>query len=260
MNPVRNALSNFCALCIHADTSRRAAAAGARIICHNAPVSRHGEAGTDPEPTGRAADSDGRPYRLLRQEILDGAIRPGDLLLETALSTRYEVSRTPIRVALVRLEHDGLVERASRGFRVRVGSAEDVLDIYEARIALESTAAAGAALRRTDLELARLTHLHQESVGADVPVAADLHRQWHEVLWTASHNLAIASTLVRLCSQLTIFDPAPMLQPGSLDAACDEHRHILDAIADRDPDAARDAVAAHLTRTRETRLAVLAKG
>ena len=208
----------------------------------------------------RQLDVDSRHYLRLREEILNRDIAPGEVLLETAISARYGVSRTPIRIALDRLEHDGLIERASRGFRVKTGSAEDILDIYEARIALESAAAAGAALRRTELELARLRHLHEASVAAeDTEEAHTLHRQWHGVLWSAGHNRAIESTLARLCDQLTIFDGSVMVQKESIEVACAEHERIIDAVARRDPDAARDAVAEHLTRTRDLRLADLAR-
>lgn len=201
-----------------------------------------------------------RQYLRMRQEILERQIVPGEQLLETALSARYGVSRTPIRVALARLEHDGLVERLHRGYRVRVGSAEDVLDIYEARIALEAVAAATAAVRHSELELARLAHLHEESLTADTATAEMLHRQWHEMLWTASHNRAIASTLTRLCSQLTIVDSALMVDPANLATAAEEHGRIMEALRVRDGDAAGEGVRAHLTRTRETRLSELAKG
>lgn len=228
------------------------------VLCHNRRVTAARE--TDQETGSEALDSDGRQYLRLRQEILDRAVAPGELLLETALSARYGVSRTPVRAALVRLEHDGLIERVHRGYRVRTGSAEDVLDIYEARIALEAVAAETAATRRTELELARLVHVHDESVAAADPGAANaLHRRWHEMMWAACHNGAIVSALTRLCSQLTIFDNAPLTDPGQLVTACEEHGRILDALRARDGAAAGEALRAHLTRTREVRLAELAR-
>ncbi|MBM9466691.1 GntR family transcriptional regulator [Nakamurella leprariae] len=206
------------------------------------------------------ADVDGRLYLQLRQDILDRKVVHGELLLETTVGSRYGVSRTPVRAALVRLEHDGLVERATRGYRIRTGTAEDVLEIYEARIALEGVTAAAAALRRTDLELARLQHLQAESEAAEDAVECNaLHRQWHEVLWEAGHNRTIADTLVRLCAQLTLVEDAPILAREELEASSAGHREIVVAIEERDADRAGRALTDHLTRTRDIRLADFAR-
>jgi DNA-binding GntR family transcriptional regulator len=112
-----------------------------------------------------SASSDGRPrsrsprfdstevqYTRLRKEILEGAFAPGTILLKTALSARYGVSRTPVREALGRLAQDGLIERSTRGFRIRQRDPEQILEIYEARIALEARSAELAARRRTEFE------------------------------------------------------------------------------------------------------------
>ena len=82
-----------------------------------------------------------QPYEILQQAILRGELAPGQPLVETTLAARYNVSRTPIREALTRLEQDRLVERTDRGLVVRRRSPEQILDIYETRIALEATAA-----------------------------------------------------------------------------------------------------------------------
>ena len=75
-------------------------------------------------------------YERIRADILAGRFEAGAALLETVLAGQYGVSRTPVREALARLEQDGLLLRVVRGYRVRSGTAEDVLEIYEARIAL----------------------------------------------------------------------------------------------------------------------------
>lgn len=111
-------------------------------------------------PTGRD-DQTSKQYLRLRADILAGKFPPrGAALHETQLSETYGASRTPIREALNWLAHDGLLERATRGFRVRSGTAEDVIEIYAARVALESEAAGAAAIRHTELDLARLEQLH----------------------------------------------------------------------------------------------------
>ena len=69
------------------------------------------------------------PYERLRQAIIEGDLRPGDQLVEVALAKWCQVSRTPIREALSRLEQDGLVARSDRGLVVLSRSAEEILDI-----------------------------------------------------------------------------------------------------------------------------------
>lgn len=98
-------------------------------------------------------------YRQLRAQIVDGTLVPGTPLVEGALATAFGVSRSPIRDALSQLHYEGLLERHGRAMRVRVLMAEDILEIYEVRIALERAAARAAAERRTELDLGRLETL-----------------------------------------------------------------------------------------------------
>jgi DNA-binding GntR family transcriptional regulator len=65
---------------------------------------------------------------MLRADVLSGKFAPEEVLLETVLARVYGLSRTPVREALGRLEQDGLLERGTRGYRVRSGTPQDVLD------------------------------------------------------------------------------------------------------------------------------------
>lgn len=210
--------------------------------------------------TGTEEDHGAGPhYQRLRRDVLDGAFPEGTLLQETALTERYGVSRTPIREALARLEHDGLLDRAQRGFRVRSGTAEDVLDIYEARIALESVAAANAAARHTELELVRLQTLQQEAASArDHATERALNSRWHTQLWEAAHNGTVRELLVRLTAQLRIYDTDRVESAEDLAQSRVEHQAIMAAIRDRDAAAASAAIAAHLDRSRDIRLRAFA--
>jgi DNA-binding GntR family transcriptional regulator len=201
-----------------------------------------------------------RAYELLRGDVLAGVFEPGAALLETTLSERYGISRTPIREALGRLEQDGLLERAARGYRVCSGTPQDVLDIYEARVALEAEAAAGAAARRTDLELARLMHIHEVAgERTDLTEIRELNSEWHIVLWQAGHNRTIVALLTRLTAQLRIYDRGLHETREDLGKARVEHAQILAAVSTRDPEAARASVAKHLARSRRLRLAQFAQ-
>jgi DNA-binding GntR family transcriptional regulator len=201
-----------------------------------------------------------RAYELLRGDVLAGVFEPGAALLETMLAARYGISRTPIREALGRLEQDGLLERAARGYRVCSGTPQDVLDIYEARVALEAEAAAGAAARCTDLDLARLLHIHEiTGERTDPTEIRELNSEWHIALWQAGHNRTILTLLTRLTAQLRIYDRGLHETTEDLGKARLEHAQVLAAITARDPEAARAYVAKHLARSRELRLALFAQ-
>ena len=194
-------------------------------------------------------------YDVLRHDILTGAFDAGSMLLETSLATRYGLSRTPVREALVRLEYDGLIERAGRGYRVRSGTAGDVLEIYEARIALEAAAAGAAATRHSELDLARLHRLHDLAAAErDPDQVRALNSEWHCVLWQAAGNATIESLLTRLTTQLRIYDRGTSETGEDLAATEAEHGAILRALADRDSETAGRLVAAHLGRARGLRL------
>jgi DNA-binding GntR family transcriptional regulator len=200
-------------------------------------------------------------YLRIRDDILNGEFPNGQRLLETSLAARYGVSRTPVREALVALQQDGLIERVDNGFRVRTGTPEDVMDIYEARIALESVAATAAARRHTDLDLVRLKAAHEGALTAaqsgDERAAHECNSDWHLALWQASHNSTIAGTLNRWSAQLRIYDQGPPGPADDLAITAHEHGEILQAIADGDADKARDAMTAHLDRSRQLRLRAL---
>lgn len=198
-------------------------------------------------------------YLRIRADILSGEFPVGQRLLETSLAARYGVSRTPVREALTALQHEGLIERTEGGFRVRTGTAEDVIEIYEGRIALEPAAAAAAARKRTDLDLIRLESLHRASTeAADALAGHEADAAWHRALWEAAHNQTISSTLERWSAQLRIYDQGPPGRTDDLHLTNAEHAAILDAIRDRDDVAARAAMEAHLIRSRTVRLSALA--
>jgi GntR family transcriptional regulator of vanillate catabolism len=93
----------------------------------------------------------GRTLLTLRELILKGEFQPGERLSELALVARLRVSRTPIRLALDRLAHEGLLEPSpSGGFVVREFTIEDVWDAIEMRGVLEGSAARLAAERLRD--------------------------------------------------------------------------------------------------------------
>jgi DNA-binding GntR family transcriptional regulator len=198
-------------------------------------------------------------HSVLRADLLAGRFSPEEPLSESALTTAYGVSRTPVREALNRLEQEGLITRAVRGYRIRSGAPDDVIEIYDVRIVLEQAAAEAASTRRTDLQLAQLVQLHRQACEEeDVTVARHLNSQWHEVLWSASHNSTLRETLANLVARLRVYD-RDAHHHDDLAVVADEHRAILDAIEVGDGATARKAITGHLQRTKQQRLDAFAQ-
>src|SRR6478735_11747172 len=93
-------------------------------------------------------------YAVLQQAIMDGTIPPDDRLNAGELARRFDVSPTPVREALAKLESDGLVEKHPlKGYRTTdLLAREELVDLFELRLLLEPGTAARAAQRRRPAE------------------------------------------------------------------------------------------------------------
>lgn len=196
------------------------------------------------------------PYESLKQAILRSELKPGQPLVETALATWLEVSRTPVREALNRLEQDGLVERGDRGLIVRHRSPEEILDIYEARIALEGTVGRTAADRRTEYDLRLLWRIVEKTSSAvrGDEARMELNREFHQAMWRASHNESLIDLLERLDLHLARYPATTLSYPGRWDQAGKEHIALVQAVEDRDGELARQISLQHFTTARDIRL------
>ena len=197
------------------------------------------------------------PYELLKQAILAGDLRPGQSLIETVLAGQYDVSRTPIREALTRLEQDGVVVRSERGLIVRMRSPDEILDIYEARILLEGRAARIAAERRSRVDVVTLRRLAEEMEvvdASDETAMVIANREFHRGLWRATHNEPMIDLLARLDLHLVRYPATTLTQPGRWQEANAEHRIIIDAIERSDGLTAEAISTQHFTTARDIRL------
>lgn len=215
------------------------------------------EAGLPPMRSPRKS-----PYEFLKEAVLSGALQPGQSLVETALAEWCQVSRTPIREALTRLEQDGLVIRLGREIVVRERSQEEILDIYETRIVLEATVARVASSRRTALDIVHLRRTAESLFdvdSSDATAMAMANRQFHRTLWVAGHNESLVDLLSRLDLHLARYPATTLSVPGRWDEANREHIAIVDAIEQRNVSLASDLAASHFTRARDLRLALWAE-
>jgi DNA-binding GntR family transcriptional regulator len=198
-------------------------------------------------------------YARLRDEIESGVLVPGQRLSEIDLVTRYGVSRTPVRDALVRLEQDGLVERQGSASYVRDWTADEVLDIYRVRVIIESAIAQDAAIRRTDTDLIRLQVALERWEAADPSASlGDLNTSFHTALATACHNHTLQSIQERLTRQVARFQ-STLDFPGRWGEACVEHRQLVEAIQAQRADEAGAIARNHMQRACDIRLKIMAE-
>jgi DNA-binding GntR family transcriptional regulator len=193
-----------------------------------------------------------RVTRALRGAILAGELTPGTRLSVPELARQLNVSRTPAREALMRLEHEGLVSvTPRRGAVVLNAQTQDLEEIFQFREALEGMAARLATRKITDHELDQLREefrAHTDAVHAhDLGEHVAHDRRFHEIIAQVSGNRRIAAELERVRSQLDLVTMNASTERGAVDERIVEaHREILDAIEHRDGRAAEAAARRHI--------------
>ena len=195
-------------------------------------------------------------YEELRRAIVSGELLPGERLLEEDLSERLGLGRAAIRMALVRLEHDGLVQRERhRGARVRRVSESEAVEILEARAALEGLAARHAAINATASEVDALRAIVAEMRDlrerGDLLGVSNANARLHGKILDLSRHDTARRLSRTLSSQLVRFQYRTVLLPGRPERSYAEHSRIVEAIAAHDPDAAEDAMRSHLSHVAE---------
>jgi DNA-binding GntR family transcriptional regulator len=188
----------------------------------------------------------------LRTAILGGEIAPGSRLSVPQLARQLNVSRTPAREALIRLEHEGLVTvTPRRGAVVLGGDTSDLEEIFQYREALEGMAARLAARRMDADQLGMLRwefEAHAEAVQAgNLGEHVEHDRRFHEIIAQASSNKRIATELERVRSQFGVLTRAMSAQHGAVDERIVQaHQEILEAIERKDGRSAEAAARRHI--------------
>ncbi|EGR2402555.1 GntR family transcriptional regulator [Vibrio cholerae] len=195
----------------------------------------------------------------LIEAIVEGQLAPGSKISEPELAKQFQVSRGPLREALMRVEGLGLIERIPHiGARVIQLSPTKLVELYAVREALEGMAARLAARNITEIELAGLegllsthsTHIDQ------VEGASYFHQQgdfdFHYRIIQASRNQQLigllCDELYHLLRMYRYQSPRSHSRPVE---ALEEHKFILRAIRQRDEELAEMLMRRHISRSRQ---------
>lgn len=195
----------------------------------------------------------------LRDAIRKGVLQPGERLMEIQLAEELGVSRTPVREAIRKLELDGyVIMMPRRGTYVANLSIRDVNEVFEIRTSLDSLASGLAAERITDEELERLQRLLVTIGGyieeGDISQIVKTDTEFHDLLYQASRNTRLVGIINNLREQVTRFRATSMSFPGRLQATLEEHRRIVEAIAQGDVREAQQAAEEHMEKSEHTLL------
>ena len=201
-----------------------------------------------------------RAYRDIKAGIVAGRYLPGAPMSEVMLAREHNMSRTPVREGLARLWQEQYLDRVpGHGYFVARVTVQSIHDTFDVRRVIEGAAAAWAAQRATEAEIEQLRQL------ATIPdiAASDAHRsraeapsvyreaeaanvRFHLAIASAARNTLAMELIDRCLAKVDRFMSLGVHFGPFQQGATDAHMLIVDAIARRDPEAARARMEEHL--------------
>lgn len=195
-------------------------------------------------------------YEELKRQILIGEIPPGTRMMEVDLAEKMDVSRTPVREAIRKLEKEGLVTiEARKGAYASDISFKDMIDILEVRETLESMAAALAASKMSEEDKTRIQEVikkyHNAVDEGNVDEIIKLDEEFHKLIVNCSGN----KTLIQMVSQVQelalrfryiYYDDFRRFQNQPR-----EHEDIFEALNSGDSERARQNTKSHISQLKE---------
>ncbi|HZG83950.1 GntR family transcriptional regulator [Paenibacillus sp.] len=204
-------------------------------------------------------------YQYIKQAIVQGVYKSGERIIERELADQLNVSRTPIREALFRLESQGFVKTIPRkGVVVSKLSPEEIVEIFTILASLESLTMKLAAQKAEAAEREELTRLIGElDAVLAAPEIGEEHRMVHfvvhDVVCRAARSPRLTQMLDSLSDYIRAFANVGYELPGRLRKAIEEHRDLAKAVRDGEPDLAESLTKIHLENAKKAYLEALSK-
>jgi GntR family transcriptional regulator of vanillate catabolism len=205
-----------------------------------------------PQTETHSASQTARATLLLREMVVDGHFQPGERIREIPLAASLRVSRIPLRLALERLAHEGLLEmRPTRGFIVQQFSSGDIYDAIDLRGLLEGAAARLASerlrdsrdlapLRDANLGMEALLHRRKMTLDAFTGYIS-LNARFHAGIIDLAHSRIVRRAVSQACALPFASPSAFLLKQQFIEhsrelflVAVDHHRGVIDAIGSRE--------------------------
>lgn len=198
------------------------------------------------EPLERPASLGEQVYARLRGMLRAREFEPGERLVDSAIARRLNVSRTPVREALMRLAADGLVETQAGGFLVPRLSLSDVQEIFEIRRLLEPSAVCQVARSLDDAgraDISRAMDAAEKGFAADdLSTFADANIAFRAAWVDRIPNGRMRETLLRFDDQVSMVRRMTLVDPTSRMVALTGLRRLAQALTTNDGEAASVAM------------------
>lgn len=197
-----------------------------------------------------------RAYEWIRDAILNGEYAEGEFIDEVALAAKVNTSRTPVREALQRLQVERYVDLLPRrGAQVRVVTAGEMREIYQARFVLESDALRTICQRRAgvpDSARALIEDMEQAGREHDWNRFAQLDQVFHSEIVRHQRNAVIAELYDALQPRQVRLGTRTLAEaPARLAIIEQEHRELIAALDRHDAEASVDVLRRHLREVPE---------
>ncbi|MDO4706414.1 GntR family transcriptional regulator [Allofranklinella schreckenbergeri] len=187
----------------------------------------------------------------LRQRIANRVLKPGDWIDEVAIATELGISRTPLREALKVLAAEGLITmKMRRGAYVAETNEEDLQEVYEMLSLLEADAAAFVAAHASPVQYEELQRIHEwlESNAHNPDAFFKANEEFHVRLLEMAANRWRQQMVADLRKVMKLRRHSSLLRQGRIAQSLQEHRAIMKALQEKDPDAARRSMAQHIMK------------
>ena len=197
-------------------------------------------------------------YDQLVRAIMDREIGPDDRLVQEKLAAELDISRTPVREALLRLEKEGVLRMAhSGGFRLAKISEEETLELYQARAAIEGQAARILTARGDMEELDRLRELILRTEDLKEPTTRNYfvaNRAIHRAFMEAAGNRFLLEMFDMIWGRAMAFHLFAAIENTDISKSLGNHVELVDVIATGDRGAALEAFTDHIQQGFELHL------
>ena len=199
-------------------------------------------------------------YEKIRADILTCVLSPGSRIFENELARRYNVSKAPVRDALLRMQEQGLIEVIPRqGYLVKPISIIDAHDLYEMRLLLEKSSIRRACDEATDEDL-DLLDCFRSVDNSNLAHWVIYNRSFHRKITQLSGNKRMAKITAEVIDQfdrLTFVGVANAPSAANSEKFVAEHCEIIDALQARDRSKATSLITKHITKSQKRLFSVL---